>query len=160
MKRQAIFRVNGERHDVLIEPNRTLLELLREDLNLKGAKEACGLGACGACTVLTDGKPVNACIVLALEAEGKEIETIEGLAKGNDLHPLQRSFIDHYSFQCGFCTPGTIMTAKAFLHRNPQPTREQTRNGIAGNICRCTGYENIVDGILNAAGELNKNPGP
>jgi len=103
MKRSVLLTVNGERHEVFIEPNLTLLELLREDLNLKGAKEACGIGACGACTVLMDGKPVNACIVLALEAEGKEIETIEGLVKGNDLHPLQRSFIDHYSFQCGFC---------------------------------------------------------
>ena len=154
MKRSVLLTVNGERHEVFIEPNLTLLELLREDLNLKGAKEACGIGACGACIVLMDGKPVNACIVLALEAEGKEIETIEGLAKGNDLHPLQRSFIDHYSFQCGFCTPGTIMTAKAFLHRNPKPSRDEVKNGIAGNICRCTGYENIVDGILNAAKEI------
>lgn len=154
MKRSVLLTVNGERHEVFIGPNLTLLELLREELNLKGAKEACGIGACGACTVLMDGKPVNACIVLALEAEGKEIETIEGLAKGNDLHPLQRSFIDHYSFQCGFCTPGTIMTAKAFLHRNPEPSRDEVKNGIAGNICRCTGYENIVDGILNAAKEM------
>ena len=156
MKTRILLKVNGERHEVFIEPNRTLLDVLREELLLKGVKEACGAGECGACTVLMDGKPVNSCITLAVEAEGREIETIEGLSNGGNLHPLQKSFIEHHSFQCGFCTPGIIMTAKAFLDRNPEPTEEEITNGIAGNICRCTGYDNIVDGILNAAKGINK----
>lgn len=154
MKRMVLLRVNGERHEVYIKPNRTLLEVLREDLLLTGAKEACGAGECGTCTVLVDGKPVNSCITLAMEAEGKEIETIEGLSKGGDLHPLQEAFIDYHAFQCGFCTPGMLMTAKAFLNRKPGPTKQEIRNAIAGNICRCTGYENAVDAILNAAKEM------
>ncbi len=154
MKRMVLLRVNGERHEVYIKPNRTLLEVLREDLLLTGAKEACGAGECGTCTVLVDGKPVNSCITLAMEAEGKEIETIEGLSKGGDLHPLQEAFIDYHAFQCGFCTPGMIMTAKAFLNRSTEPKKEDIRNAIAGNICRCTGYENAVDAILNAAKEM------
>ena len=154
MKRSVLLRINGERHEVYIKPNRTLLEVLREDLLLTGAKEACGAGECGTCTVLVDGKPVNSCITLAMEAEGKEIETIEGLSKGGDLHPLQEAFIDHHAFQCGFCTPGMIMTAKAFLNRKPGPAKQEIRNAIAGNICRCTGYENAVDAILNAAKEM------
>lgn len=156
MKRGILLSVNGERREVFIEPNRTLLDVLREDLSLTGVKEACGRGECGACTVLVDGKPVNSCITLAVEAEGKEIETIEGLSNGGDLHPLQEAFIEHHSFQCGFCTPGIIMTAKAFLDRNPEPTEEEIKNAVAGNICRCTGYDNIVDGILNAAEEIKK----
>lgn len=156
MKRGISLSVNGERREVFIEPNRTLLDVLREDLSLTGVKEACGRGECGACTVLVDGKPVNSCITLAVEAEGKEIETIEGLSNGGDLHPLQEAFIEHHSFQCGFCTPGIIMTAKAFLDRNPEPTEEEIKNAVAGNICRCTGYDNIVDGILNAAEEIKK----
>lgn len=156
MKRGILLSVNGEKRGVFIEPNSTLLDVLREELSLTGVKEACGKGECGACTVLVDGNPVNSCITLALEAEGKEIETIEGLANGGDLHPLQEAFIEHHSFQCGFCTPGIIMTAKAFLDRNPDPTEPEIKNAIAGNICRCTGYDNIVDGILNAAKEINK----
>lgn len=154
MKRSVLLRVNGERHEIYIKPNRTLLEALRKDLLLTGAKEACGAGECGACTVLVGGKPVNSCIMLAVEAEGKEIETIEGLSKGGDLHPLQEAFIDHHAFQCGFCTPGMIMTAKAFLNRKPGPTKQEIRDAIAGNICRCTGYENAVDAILNSAKEM------
>ncbi|MEA2038203.1 MAG: (2Fe-2S)-binding protein [Thermodesulfobacteriota bacterium] len=156
MKRGILLSVNGERREVFIEPNRTLLDVLREELSLTGVKEACGRGECGACTVLVDGNPVNSCITLAVEAEGKEIETIEGLSNGGDLHPLQEAFIEHHSFQCGFCTPGIIMTAKAFLDRNPEPTEEEIKNAVAGNICRCTGYDNIVDGILNAAEEIKK----
>ena len=156
MKTRILLKVNGERREVFIEPNRTLLDVLREELLLKGVKEACGAGECGACTVLVDGKPVNSCITLAVEAEGREVETIEGLSNGGNLHPLQKSFIEHHSFQCGFCTPGIIMTAKALLDRNPEPTEEEITNGIAGNICRCTGYDNIVDGILNAATGINK----
>jgi carbon-monoxide dehydrogenase small subunit len=154
MKRSVALRVNGERHEVLIKPNRTLLEVLRDDLFLTGAKEACGTGECGACMVLVDGKPVNSCITLAMEAEEKDIETIEGLAKGADLHPLQKAFIDNHAFQCGFCTPGMILNARVFLDRNPEPTKEDIRNAIAGNICRCTGYENIVDAVLNAAKQM------
>ena len=154
MKRNVLLRVNGERHEVYIKPNRTLLEVLREDLLLTGAKEACGAGECGACTVVVDGKPVNSCIMLAVEAEGKEIETIEGLSREGDLHPLQKAFISHHAFQCGFCTSGMIMTAKAFLNRKPGPTKQEIRNAIAGNICRCTGYENAVDAILNATKEM------
>ena len=153
MKRSVLLIVNGERHEVFIEPNRTLLGVLREELSLTGAKEACGSGECGACVVLLDGKPVNSCITLAMEAEEKKIQTIEGLPKGRHLHPLQQSFIDHHAFQCGFCTPGMIMTAKSFLDRNSDPTKDEIRNGIAGNICRCTGYENIVDAVLKAAQE-------
>ena len=155
-KRAVLLRVNGERHEVFIEPNRILLDVLREELVLTGAKEACGTGACGACTVLLDGKPANSCITLAMEAEGKKIETIEGLSGEGDLHPLQRAFIEHHAFQCGFCTPGMILTARALLYRNPDPTKVEIRNGISGNICRCTGYENIVDAILNAAKGIEK----
>ena len=156
MKRSIFLTVNGERHEVFIEPNRTLLEVLRDKLLLTGAKEACGAGECGACMVLIEGKPVNSCIALAVEAEGKAIETIEGLSKGADLHPLQESFIDFHAFQCGFCTPGMIMTARAFIERSSEPTKEEIKNAIAGNICRCTGYENAVDAILNAARETEK----
>ena len=153
MKSSVILRVNGEKHEVLIKPNRTLLDVLRNELLLTGTKEACGSGECGACTVLVDGKPVNSCITLAVEAEGKEILTIEGLSRDGRLHPLQKAFMDHHAFQCGFCTPGMIMAAKAFLDRNPEPTREDIRNAIAGNICRCTGYENAVDAVLDVAVE-------
>ena len=153
MKSSVSLKVNGEKYEVLIKPNRTLLDVLRNELLLTGTKEACGSGECGACTVLVDGKPVNSCITLAVEAEGKEIQTIEGLSKGDRLHPLQKAFMDHHAFQCGFCTPGMIMAAKAFLERNPEPTREDIRNALAGNICRCTGYENAVDAVLDVAGK-------
>ncbi len=139
MKRRAVLRVNGEDHEVFIRPNRTLLEVLRQDLYLTGAKEACGIGACGACTVLVDGSPVNSCITLAVDVEGKEVETIEGLAQGDHLHPLQKAFINHYAFQCGFCTPGMIMAAKALLQRNTVPTEEEIKKAFSGNLCRCTG---------------------
>jgi len=156
MKRRAVFRVNGEDHEVLIKPNRTLLEVLRQELHLTGAKEACGIGACGACTVLVNGSPVNSCITLAVDVEGKEIETIEGLAQGDHLHPLQKAFIDHHAFQCGFCTPGMIMTAKALLQRNAVPTEEEIKKALSGNLCRCTGYVNITNAILSAAEEIRR----
>ena len=127
MKKRVVLRVNGEDHEVFIRPNRTLLEVLRQDLHLTGAKEACGIGACGACTVLVDGSPVNSCITLAIDVEGKEIETIEGMAQGDHLHPLQKAFINHHAFQCGFCTPGMIMAAKALLQRNSVPTEEEIK---------------------------------
>ncbi len=159
MKQRVLLMVNGEKREVFIKPNFTLIEVLRENLSLKGTKEACGNGECGACTVLMDGIPVNSCITLAIEAEGKEIETIEGLSNGGNLHPLQKAFIDHHSFQCGFCTPGVIMAAKSLLDRNPEPTEKEVRHAVAGNICRCTGYDNIVDGILNATKQINKMKG-
>ena len=154
MKRRIVLRVNGESHEVWTKPNRTLLEVLREDLHLTGAKEACGMGACGACTVLVNGKPVNSCITLAVEAEGKEIETVEGLAQKGRLHPLQKAFINHHAFQCGFCTPGMIMAAKALLQRKTAPTEEEIEQALSGNLCRCTGYANITDAVLSAAEEM------
>jgi len=155
-KKRVLLRVNGEDHEVLIKSNRTLIEVLRQDLHLTGAKEACGMGACGACTVLVNGKPVHSCITLAEEVEGKEVETIEGLAQGGKLHPLQQAFMDYHAFQCGFCTPGMIMAAKALLNRNLRPTEQEVKSAISGNLCRCTGYGNIVEAILSTAQEIEK----
>jgi len=155
-KKRVLLRVNGEDHEVLIKSNRTLIEVLRQDLHLTGAKEACGMGACGACTVLVNGKPVHSCITLAEEVEGKEVETIEGLAQGGKLHPLQKAFVDHHAFQCGFCTPGMIMAAKALLNRNLHPTEQEVKSAISGNLCRCTGYGNIVEAILSTVREMEK----
>ncbi len=129
----------------------TLLDVLREDLALTGAKEGCGEGACGSCTVLLEGKPVRSCLTLALEAEGREVTTIEGLARGGELTPLQQAFVDYGAVQCGFCTPGMILTATAFLNENPDPKEEEVRYAISGNICRCTGYAKIVEAIMEAA---------
>jgi carbon-monoxide dehydrogenase small subunit len=128
-----------------------MLEVIREDLGLTGTKEGCGLGECGACTVLIDGRAVNSCLVLATEADGREITTIEGLADGDKLHPIQQAFVDHGGLQCGFCTPGMIMSAKALLDENPHPTEEEIKQGIAGNLCRCTGYAKIIESIKAAA---------
>ncbi len=145
------LKINGQLYEVTVEPNRTLLDVLRYDLGLTGTKEGCSTGNCGSCTVLLDGKAVNSCLVLAAEVEGKEITTIEGLAEHGKLHPLQQAFIDEGAVQCGFCTPGMILSAKAFLDSNPNPTEAQVRMAIAGNICRCTGYDKIVKAILRAA---------
>ena len=153
-KNRVILRVNGEAYDLLTYPHRTLLEVLREDLHLTGAKESCGEGACGTCTVLLDGFPVRSCLLLAIEAEGREITTIEGLAAGGKLHPLQEAFVEQHAIQCGFCTPGMILTAKALLDAVPEPTEEEIRRALSGNICRCTGYAKIVDAVKAAsAGE-------
>jgi carbon-monoxide dehydrogenase small subunit len=143
--------VNGQKYELSVPLHRTLLEVIREELGLTGTKEGCGLGECGACTVIMDGKTVNSCLVLAVEADGKNIITIEGLAKGDKLHPIQKAFIDHGGFQCGFCTPGMIMSAKALLDANPHPTEEEIRQGISGNFCRCTGYTKIIESIKAAA---------
>jgi carbon-monoxide dehydrogenase small subunit len=152
MKKQLIeLKINGDTHEVAIDPRRTLVEVLRDDLDLTGTKESCGDGDCGACTILMDGKPVNSCLTLALEAQGKDILTIEGVAQNGHLHPIQQAFIDHFAVQCGFCTPGMILSAKALLDRNPHPTEEEVRKAIAGNLCRCTGYVKIVEAILAAA---------
>lgn len=145
------LRVNGEEREVTVEPRQTLLDTLRYDLGLTGTKEGCGDGNCGSCTVLLDGQPVNSCLVFAVEAEGKDITTIEGLCQGDKLHPLQQAFIGEGAVQCGFCTPGVILSAKALLDANRHPTENEVRMAIAGNLCRCTGYDKIVRAILRAA---------
>jgi carbon-monoxide dehydrogenase small subunit len=154
MKKPISFILNGELIEVEIDPHLTLLQLLRDRLELTGTKEGCGMGECGACTVLLDGITVNSCIYPALEVEGKSLMTIEGLAdaKGG-LHPIQKAFVDHGAVQCGFCTPGMVLSAKALLDENPKPTEEEIRNGIAGNLCRCTGYLQIVEAIKAASGQ-------
>jgi carbon-monoxide dehydrogenase small subunit len=150
-KQQVRMRVNGEEVSGWVEPRRTLLDFLREDLNLTGAKKGCDFGECGACTVLLDNKPVNSCLVLALEVEGREVVTIEGLMDGEKLHPLQEAFIQYGGVQCGYCTPGMILSSKALLDENPTPTELEVRRAIAGNLCRCTGYVKIVQAILAVA---------
>lgn len=146
--------VNGEPVEVSFAPYKTLLEVLREDLGLTGTKHGCELGECGACAVRLDGEAVLACLVLAQDCEGREIQTIEGLARGRDLHPLQAAFADCGGSQCGYCSPGMQMTAAALLERNPDPTRQEIREALAGNLCRCTGYEQIFEAVERAAGEL------
>ena len=141
--------VNGEPYELLIKPKTTLLELLRNHLGLTGAKLACISNSCGACTVILDGMAVKACSILALQANGKEIMTVEGLAKDGELHPLQKAFIDHGAFQCGFCTPGKLMSAKAMLDENPHPTEEEVRRDMEGNLCRCTGYKKYIAAIMD-----------
>ena len=152
MKKRVTFLLNGEKQEVLVTPNRSLLDVLRNEVGLTGTKKGCDVGDCGACTIILNGKPVNSCLVLAVEVEGMEIETIEGLAKKTDdgyqLHPLQENFLENGAAQCGFCTPGMIMAAKALLEEIPHPTEEEVRFAIAGNICRCTGFKKIVEAIV------------
>jgi len=155
-KVEITLRVNGEDYELEIEPHRTLVEVLREQLGFTGTKKSCNEGECGACTVIMDGKPVASCLILALDARDKEILTIEGLAKGEELHPLQVAFVRHGGIQCGFCTPGMIMSAKALLDKNPRPAASDVRRAISGNLCRCTGYQQIVDAVLAAAKEMQK----
>ncbi len=148
------FKLNGEEMSIEVEPSWTLLYLLREVLGLKGTKEGCGMGECGACTVQINGKAVASCIYPVMEVDGKEVWTIEGLAQSSGtLHPLQKAFIERGAIQCGFCTPGMIMSAKALLEENPSPTEEEIKEAIAGNICRCTGYVQIIEAIKHAAEE-------
>jgi len=157
MKQEEItLNVNGTNYRVSIETRRTLLEVLRENLGLTGTKKSCNEGNCGACTVLMDGKPVASCLVLAMDAQGKEILTIEGLSEAEKLHPIQEAFLKHGAIQCGFCTPGMVMSAKAFLDENPAPTKTEIRKAISGNLCRCTGYQHIVDSILAASKVMQK----
>lgn len=150
-KRIIQLMVNGEEYDAVILPNRTLLEVLRDNLSLTGTKEGCGEGACGMCTVLLDGQPVRSCLTLAVEVQGKAISTIEGLAGGDKLHPVQQAFVEHGAIQCGFCSPGMILVTKALLDENPHPTEREAREAISGNVCRCTGYAKIVEAMLKAA---------
>ena len=152
MENKAIkVKINGTWHELSVPPWRTLLEVIREDLKLTGTKEGCGQGECGSCTVIMGEKTVNSCLVLAMEADGQEILTVEGLADGDTLHPVQEAFVEHAGMQCGFCTPGIMMSTKALLDRNPNPSEEEIREGIAGNFCRCTGYTKIIESIAAAA---------
>jgi aerobic-type carbon monoxide dehydrogenase small subunit (CoxS/CutS family) len=151
MKQDIVLNVNGIQYNINIETHRTLVEVLRDTLGLTGTKKSCNEGECGACTVLMDGKPVASCLVLAVAAQGKEITTIEGLSHGEELDPMQEAFVKHTAIQCGFCTPGMVMAAKAFLNENPRPTPAEARKAISGNLCRCTGYQQIVNAIIAAA---------
>lgn len=146
--------VNGDAVEFLTDPRDSLLDCLRDQLNLTGSKEGCGTGDCGACSVTVDGTLVCSCLVLGVEAQGKTIETVEGLAKGAELHPLQRKFIEHAALQCGFCTPGILVAAKALLAENPDPTETEIRFWLAGNLCRCTGYDKIIRAVQDAAAEM------
>ncbi len=150
MKIPVKLRVNGENYQIVIAPYRTLLDVLREELRLTGSKKGCDVGDCGACTVLLDGKPVNACLVLAATVENSEILTIEGLAQKGKLHPLQQAFINEGAVQCGFCTPGVLMSLKALVDRNPKPTLEEVKIAMAGNLCRCTGYSKVFKAVAAA----------
>ena len=147
-------KVNGDEVEYLADPRESLLDCLRDKLGLTGSKEGCGTGDCGACSVRLDGTLVCSCLVLGVEAEGKEIGTIEGVADGHILHPLQRKFVEHAALQCGFCTPGFLVAGKALLDKNPNPTEEEVRYWLAGNLCRCTGYDKIVRAVMDAAAEL------
>jgi aerobic-type carbon monoxide dehydrogenase small subunit (CoxS/CutS family) len=152
------LKVNGIAYTLDVRPQRTLVEVLRETLGLTGTKKSCNEGECGACTVLMDGKPVASCLVLAIDAQGKEIVTIEGLAEGQKLHPIQEAFLRDGGIQCGFCTPGMVMSAKALLDEHPKPTSTDVRKAISGNLCRCTGYQQIVDSIMDASRVMSSSP--
>ena len=154
MRYTANLKVNGDSYPVEIEPHRSLLSVLRTEIGLTGSKEGCDDSECGACMVLLDGKPVNSCSYLALQAEGHEVTTVEGLANGGDLHPLQRAFLEEGGVQCGFCTPGMLISAKALLDRNPDPSEDEIRIALSGNLCRCTGYQGIVRAVQAAAQEM------
>ena len=154
------LQVNGEAQEVSFAPYKTLLEVLREDMNLTGTKHGCELGECGACAVLVDGQPLLACLELAVECEGRAIETVEGLANGGTLHPLQAAFADLGGAQCGYCTPGILMTAKALLDKEPEPSRERIREAISGNLCRCTGYQQIYESIEEASRRMKESKVP
>ena len=149
-------KVNGDETEFLCDPRETLLDVLRDRLNLTGTKEGCGTGDCGACTVTIDDRLVCSCLVLGVEASGKSIETIEGMAEGDTLHPLQKKFVEHAALQCGICTPGILVAAKNLLEKNPAPNEEQVRYWLAGNLCRCTGYDKIIRAVLDAAEEMRE----
>jgi aerobic-type carbon monoxide dehydrogenase small subunit (CoxS/CutS family) len=153
---QVKFSVNGKSVEISTEPGRTLLSVLRDDLQIKSPKEACGQGDCGACVILMDGIAVNSCLVLFAQVQGAEVLTIEGLAENGKLHPLQQNFIDNWAFQCGYCTSGMLMSVYGLLLKNPEPTRDEIKTAIAGNLCRCTGYEEIIEAVEMTAAELSK----
>ncbi len=159
MKHTIQLTINGVIHDLLVEPSQTLAQVIREDIGLTGTKQGCEVGDCGACTVILDDKPVNSCLVLAVEANGHTITTIEGLARDGELHPLQSAFVNKGAIQCGFCTSGMILSAKALLDSHERPSREEIRQAISGNLCRCTGYQKIVDAIERAAGMVSSEKG-
>ena len=156
-KHHVTATVNGDRVEFLCETHQSLLEVLRDELQLTGTKEGCATGDCGACSVTLDGRLVCSCLVLGVEAEGKAIQTIEGMAQGERLHPLQRKFLEHAALQCGICTPGILIAARSLLERNPDPSEEEVRFWLAGNLCRCTGYNKIVEAVLDAAREMRGN---
>jgi len=155
-KMKVKAKINGIELEFLAEPRQTLLECLREELHLTGTKEGCSNGNCGACTIIMDGRASNACLIFAVQADGKEIQTIEGLATGVDLHPLQQAFLEEAALQCGICTPGLLMASKALLDKIPDPTEAEVRHHLAGNLCRCTGYDKIVRAVLKAARAINE----
>jgi aerobic carbon-monoxide dehydrogenase small subunit len=156
-KQHVTTTVNGDAVELLCDPTQTLLDILRDELDMKGTKEGCGTGDCGACSVTMDGVLVCSCLVLGVEANGKSVETIEGMAEGEDLHPLQQKFIDHIALQCGICTPGLLIASKALLEENPDPTESEIRYWLAGNLCRCTGYHKIIEAVQDAAAEMRGN---
>ena len=153
-KIEVNITVNGAKHRLEVGPKERLIDTLRERLHLTGTKEGCGVGECGACTVILDGEAVHSCLILTVQVDGSEVLTVEGLEVDGRLHPLQEAFIQHHAIQCGFCTPGMLMSAKALLDKNPNPTREEIKTAIEGNLCRCTGYEQIIEAIESAANEL------
>ncbi len=155
-KAHVTTTINGESTEFLCEPRQTLLEVLRDELNLKGAKEGCGTGDCGACSVLLDNRVVCSCLVLGVEAENRSVDTVEGMATGETLHPLQRQFLEHAALQCGICTPGFLIAGKALLEKNPDPDESEIRLALAGNLCRCTGYDKIIRAVQSAAEEMRK----
>ena len=156
MKKLINLNVNGTEYELAVAPNRTLTQALRDDLGLFGTKEGCGVGDCGACTVIMDGKPVNSCLVLAVQADGSEITTIEGVAGAEGLHPVQQAFVELGAIQCGFCTPGMILSAKSLLDTRPEATEREIREALSGNLCRCTGYQKIVEAVQEAAKTLKR----
>lgn len=157
MKQVVILRVNGEMHEVMVDDHSTLLQALREEIGLTGAKEGCGMGACGTCTVLVDGEAILACLTLARSVEGKDIRTVEGLARGEELSPLQKAFVEHGAIQCGFCTSGMLLSATAALEKTPHLSEPEIRKAISGNLCRCTGYVKIVEAIEEVASQGARN---
>jgi carbon-monoxide dehydrogenase small subunit len=156
MRQHVTATVNGDPAEFLADPAMTLLDALRDELRLTGSKEGCGSGDCGACSVIVDGRLVCSCLMLAAEAQGRRIETIEGLAQGGTLHPLQQKFLEHAALQCGFCTPGLLMAAKALLDTHPDPTEGEARLWLAGNLCRCTGYDKVIRAVMDAAADLRQ----
>jgi len=156
MKKLIKLFVNKKEYEIAVAPNRTLTQVLREDLDLIGTKEGCGLGDCGACTVILDGRPVNSCLILAVQANGSQITTIEGVADGKTLHPVQQAFVEHGAIQCGFCTPGMVLSAKSLLDNNPKPSEYEIREALSGNLCRCTGYQKIVEAVRSVSETMKR----